>query len=124
MPRLEYYKQEEKKFKDAFATGLSPEVAKSIFRRLKRKYNLEQELCVSKNVKGRIVKGNRIEGCCCECHIQIGIPSTVGTLAHEVAHAIQYRTRLNQGKPGRKWHDKKHSILMEEIIIDIYRMWQ
>ena len=119
MAKLEYYKQEEKKFKDAFATGLSPEEARWIFKRLKRKYNLEQELCVSKSMKGRKIKGNQIEGCCCECHIQIGIPSTVGTLAHEVAHAMQYRTRLNQGKPGRKWHDKKHAKLMESIINDI-----
>ena len=119
MPRLKYYKQEEKKFKEAFARGLSPKEAKQIFKRIKRRFKIEQELCVSKNVKGRIVNGNRIEGCCCECHIQIGIPSTVGTLAHEVAHAIQYRTRRINGKPGKKWHDKKHAKLMESIINDI-----
>lgn len=122
MSRLKYYKQEETKFKDAFNTALLPELARRIFRKLKKKYKLEQELCISKNLKGRLVNGNRIEGCCCECHIQLGIPSTIGTLAHEVAHAIQYKTRLNSGKPGIKWHDKKHSILMEEIIIDIGRM--
>ena len=111
MSRLKYYKQEETKFKDAFNTALLPELARKIFRKLKKKYKLEQELCVSKNVKGRKINGNCVEGCCCECHIQIGIPSTIGTLAHEVAHAIQYKC-----KPRRKWHDNNHSLLMKEII--------
>ena len=104
MANLVYYKEEREQFKDAFATQLDCATAAYIFERLKTRYGLKQRL---------LWHGRRGGGSCSYWRIRLGRPTNVGTLMHELAHAIQ----LKKGKTDKeRWHTKKHRAIMARLI--------
>jgi hypothetical protein len=116
MANLVYYKEEREQFKDAFATQLDCATAAYIFERLKTRYGLKQRL---------IWHGRRGGGSCSYWRIRLGRPTNVGTLMHELAHAIQ----LKKGKTDKeRWHTKKHRAIMARLIkvmnTERLREWQ
>ena len=116
MANLVYYKEEREQFKDAFATELDCATAAYVFERLKSRYKLKQRL---------IWHGRRGGGSCSYWRIRLGRPTTVGTLVHEIAHAIQ----LKKGKTDKeKWHTRKHRAIMVRLIkvmnTECLREWQ
>jgi len=104
MANLVYYKEEREQFKDAFATKLSQGEATYIFNRLKSRYKFSQHL---------IWRGRHGGGSCSSWRIRLGHKTNLGTLMHEIAHAIQ----LKKGKTNKqKWHTKKHRNIMARLV--------
>jgi len=104
MANLVYYKEEREQFKDAFATKLSQGEATYIFDRLKSRYKFSQHL---------IWRGRHGGGSCSSWRVRLGHNTNLGTLLHEIGHAIQ----MKKGKTDKqKWHTKKHRTIMARLV--------
>jgi membrane-anchored protein YejM (alkaline phosphatase superfamily) len=102
MPWLKYYEKERERFSKEYATKLNDNELKYAFERLKNHYHIDQEL---------IIRGQRGHGHCWRWRIVLSHESSVGMLAHEVAHAIQW----NQKRANEKWHTKRHAAIMKQV---------
>jgi type IV secretory pathway VirB4 component len=102
MAHLLYYVEERMQFKDEFSDELGYDWTTLFFERLKQHYKFRQQL----------VFGGRRGGTCNGCVVRIKPDClNLGVLVHEVAHAIQMKSK----KPGQKWHTKKHTRLMIKV---------
>ena len=89
--------------KEAYATVLDDTEMYYVFDRVQAHYGFWQRLKVY---------GYRGGGSCSEYRILLSHHSTVGVMAHEVAHAIQYQHGHEKGKG---WHTKKHLAITREV---------
>jgi len=111
MPKLKYYKTEREEFKDAFDFKLNDNQVNLFYHKLQTKYKFKQYL---------IRKGRLGCGKCNSYRIIIGENTSIGVLAHEVAHAIQYKQN-NYYMKGMRFHTKKHKVIMGRLINYINR---
>jgi hypothetical protein len=106
MAYLKYYSEEHKVFPEAYEEKISEATADLYFNRLRKHYKFPQ----------RLEFGGRRAGTCSSYMVRLHRRDiSVGILAHEVAHALQYKKR-NQGKEIGKWHTKMHRNLMRKVI--------
>jgi hypothetical protein len=104
---LKFYKKEHEAFPAEYATKLTDVEANYVFDRLKAHYKFRQIL---------VFRGTRQHGNCSSWRVRLPHSPSIGILAHEVAHAIQY-TKKAQGKmKEQKFHTKKHQKIMARII--------
>jgi hypothetical protein len=102
MARLKYYSNENEEFKEEFSQRMTDTEVRYIYGRLKARYKIRQDLTLT----------NAVRGNCGRWEIKVEHEPSVGILAHEVAHAIQYKKRHK----GQKWHCKKHRTLMKGVL--------
>lgn len=102
MPRLKYYADEAKEFSEAYSRVMSDTEATYIYKRLKTRYKLQQYLTIT----------NAVRGNCGRWIIKLEHKPSVGVMAHEVAHGLQYGRRHK----GEKWHCKRHRTLMIRVL--------
>lgn len=102
MSDLKYYRTENEEFAEAFDRTMTDTEAIYIYKRLKAKYKLGQYLTLTNTVRGR----------CSRWELKLEHKPSIGIMAHEVAHGIQYRKR----HIGQKWHCKKHRTLMMKVL--------
>ena len=103
MARLVYYQKEQMEFSSA--ESLTDAEAVYAFKRLKAHYKLSHRL---------EIHGNRGGGHCNSWRVHVAHNTTVLTLAHEVAHAVQFKKR--GGDTGGKWHTKEHRGIMKRVV--------
>jgi len=103
MAAYKYYEMENKALKTEFATPLSCQEAEYAFARLKSRYKFRHYL-IWRNLR-------RHCGLCGDFTITLKPPTSVGILAHEVAHAIRNKKKL----PKEKHHNKKHFNAMKRV---------
>jgi hypothetical protein len=102
MADLKYYRTEQEEFAEPFSRNMTDTEAIYIYKRLKTKYKLQQKL---------VFRG-REGGNCGKWEIKLQHEPSIGIMAHEVAHGLQYRHRIK----GMKWHCKKHKRLMAKVL--------
>jgi hypothetical protein len=102
MARLKYYEDEKVKFAEAFSRNMTDTEAYYIYRKLRVKYGLHQYL----ELTGRVC------GNCSRSVVKLKHNPSIGILAHEVAHAIQYKKHFK----GQKWHCRRHEHLMVRVM--------
>lgn len=102
MPHLKYYDKERQMFPDAFGNKLKNEETKYFYKRLKSHYKIQQDLRLG-------TRGAR----CNRWTIELWNNPSVGVMAHEIAHAIDWN---NGHARGDKWHTKKHLSIMKRVI--------
>lgn len=102
MTSLKYYRTESEEFSEAFDRTMTDTEAKYIYKRLKARYKLAQTLTLTNAVRGR----------CSRWEVKLEHKPSIGVMAHEVAHGIQYRKH----HAGQKWHCKKHRSLMIKVL--------
>jgi hypothetical protein len=115
MPYLRYYDMEREALREAYATVLNDTEMSYVFDRLQAHYGFRQRLKVY---------GYRGGGRCSEYRILLSHHPTVGVMAHEVAHAIQYKHGHEKGKG---WHTKKHLAItrgVSELILSHLPEWR
>jgi hypothetical protein len=103
---LLYYRKEREQFSDQADQHLSDDEARYAFKRLRSHYKLPHRL---------EVWGNRGGGHCNSWRVHISHNTTVLTLAHEVAHAVQFKRRAGRDTGG-KWHTKEHRGIMKRVV--------
>lgn len=98
---LLYYAMEREKFPEENKEVLSGSIVVLFFDKLKSHYKFSQVLEFHGSGNG---------GNCNSYRVRVGRGCTLGTLAHEVAHAIQFRKiRLGKVRNTHRWHTKAHS---------------
>jgi DNA-binding transcriptional ArsR family regulator len=108
MARLLYYVEEHVRFREYYDEKLTTGLATLFFEKLKAHYKFGQ--CLE-------FRGFGNGSNCSSYRIRLGRDTNVGTLAHEVAHAIQFRKiRLGVAVNTRRWHTKKHTRIMENVL--------
>jgi len=101
--KIKYYDNEKKIFKDEYVLKLSDFETGVVFQKLKSHYKFQQFLKFRNGGGGR----------CRTWEIIIPHGTSLGLLAHEIAHAVQ----IKKGKqPNQKWHTKKHTSIMKRIL--------
>lgn len=103
MPHLKYYDKERETFKAQYENKLSNTEATHIYKRLASRYKLRQRLCVTTRSWG---------GNCSRYRIKVCNKPPVAILAHEIAHAIHWKTRQS----GERWHCKRHETIMRRVL--------
>lgn len=103
---LLYYRKEREQFSDQADQHLSDDEARYAFKRLRSHYKLPHRL---------EVWGHRGGGHCNSWRVHISHNTTVLTLAHEVAHAVQFKKRAGRDTGG-KWHTKEHRGIMKRVV--------
>lgn len=103
---LLYYMKERLTYDEEFKHKLTFSEFRYIFNHLKAHYKFRQDLEF----------GGRRCGTCSRYKIMISTKNgmTVGTLAHEVAHALQLK-KIPTGSKVR-WHNKKHKREMKRVL--------
>ena len=102
MAYLKYYADEKILYPEEYSELLDTNITKYFYERLKTRYKFSQELRFS----------NRGNPRCSLWRIKLPYSCPIGALAHEVAHAIQYRKRT----AGQRFHTKKHKSIMKRVI--------
>lgn len=104
MAYLKYYLNEKLVFPEAYNRKMTDIETIYIFKKLKTKYKLRQTLTLT----------NKVCGNCGRYEMKLQHEPTIGIMAHEVAHGIQYK-RYEQFN-GKKWHCNKHKRLMAKVL--------
>jgi len=126
MSRLKYYRMEREKLEPYFSEDVSEQLTEIIYKKLNQRYKLKLGDLVwyGKNGGGTFYyKG----------YISLGRNTNIGTIAHEFAHALEYRQykkrkrKLHlEGKRVKRYtsHGKKHFRIMRRvaIVIDLNMM--
>ena len=107
MANLIYYRTERDNFPQAYAEILSDSKAEMFFGKLQSHYK----------IRHYITFGGRRLGVCNQNSIKLKRgQASVGILAHEVAHAIQFK-KFNYTIPkGTRFHTKQHTNIMRKVI--------
>lgn len=100
MPRIKYYANEQNGLEN-YTKRVTDNQARYIFKRLKARYRIRQQLEFT----------DRVRGNCSSWRIRLEHKPEIGVIAHEIAHAIQFKKR----KYGEKWHTKKHKKIMDRV---------
>lgn len=117
MPWLKYYAEERVAQKAAFAEVLSEADLRRAFNRLNRHYKLGYRLVIAER--------HGMSWCHRDYVLIRRNMMNVGVLAHELAHARQYRKRdrlrSKARREGRKlkrhnWHNREHKRYMEQML--------
>lgn len=119
MPQLNYYENEKAVFKEEFGhfyfKKLTDSEIKYVFKKLKTKYKFWHNFEFYGYEYSRSICSSR--------YVRMIHNASVGSLAHEVAHAIQYMKRRKQcpdwkdGKIKKKrWHTKEHLNITRRVL--------
>ncbi len=104
---LEYYQKEREQFKTEFETTMSDEEARYVFTRLKKRYHLHRDL---------EFYGNGGGGRCGAWYIRLSHTPSVGIMAHEIAHAIHHRKKVQGKIPfNSRSHTRRHRAIMRRV---------
>jgi NADH pyrophosphatase NudC (nudix superfamily) len=102
MPWIKYYEKERRRFSREYSIKLNDDEIKHVFELLKNHYHIPHELTIS---------GRKGYGRCTHRRIRVAHESSIGMLAHEVAHAIQ----MKQKRPSERWHTQRHATIMKRV---------
>ena len=102
MPWIKYYEKERQRFSGEYSIKLNDDDIKQVFELLKDHYKIRHELTIG---------GRKGYGRCTHRRIRVAHESSIGMLAHEVAHAIQ----MKQRRPSERWHTQRHATIMERV---------
>lgn len=105
---LKYYKMERERFSSEHQRQIDDVEATAIFKKLKSKHKIRQTL---------YFRG--WGGSCSTTRIRLGHKTNVLILAHEFAHALQFRRLHYKNVDYYRFHGKKHFKLMSKLIIEI-----
>ncbi len=103
---LKYYEKEKQELPKEATDTLTHREATYVFDRLKSRYKFRQTL---------YFYGHSGSGKCSSWRIRISNKPDIIIIAHEVAHAIQYKKRNYYNRDKKRWHNKEHLNIMKRV---------
>jgi len=107
MPHLKYYQTENQSLPEWAKLNTPDRTIEYYFDRLKSRYKFRQKL---------LFHGRGNGGNCNSWRVRVSHDCSIGVLAHEVGHAIQFRKRGYYDTKGTRWHCNEHRKITARVL--------